>query len=156
MQPSIKNGLIVGSIGFFVTLVVSVLVGVCGPFVTLIAGAIAGWLTARATIYATQGECVKHSTISGAVAGTLMLFGQVLAGFITVMIFQTTNTPPPFGDLPQSGSEQVIFMIGGLIFGFCIGGFGILLGAGAGAGVGALAWRKPHPPIYEPPPQQTY
>ncbi|MEM8530026.1 MAG: hypothetical protein AAGF95_04235 [Chloroflexota bacterium] len=156
MQPSIKNGLIVGGIGFFITLVVSSIIGVCGPFIMLAGGAIAGLLTARATTYATQGACVKNSAISGAVAGMLMLFGQIIAAMLSLVILQATNTPPPFGSLPQSDAEQIGFWIGGLISGFCIGGFGVLLGAGAGAGAGAMAWRKPEHPTYGPPPQQTY
>ena len=145
MTPRVKYGLIVGSVGLFINLVVSTLVGVCGPLTTLVAGALAGWLAARAEARPIRSDSAKSGAMSGAIAGSLMLIGQLIGGIIALSLIQMSGAQPLVGHLPQNSGEQVIYWIAGAGVGLCFGILGVALGAGAGAAAGYLAWREPMP-----------
>jgi hypothetical protein len=84
-----------------------------------------------------------------------MLIGQIIGGIGAIMLIQSIGSQPLFGSLPTTDAEQVGYVVGGVIAGFCFGIFGIMLGAGAGAGVGYLTWKEPTPIVYSPQPQNT-
>ncbi|GAB4128236.1 MAG: hypothetical protein Fur005_44050 [Roseiflexaceae bacterium] len=152
MAPRIRYGLIVGGIGLVINALISVLVGICGPFVTMLAGALAGWLATRSGGEAIRSKQTTNGAIAGAITGSLMMIGQIIGGIAAIMLIQAMGSQPLFGSLPSNDAEQVGYVVGGVIAGFCFGIFGIMLGAGAGAGVGYLTWKAPTPAPYTPEP----
>ncbi len=144
MKPYLKFGLLVGIVGFFLIIPVTVAVGICGPGVTLLAGAVAGFLAAYKGQARMSREGGQSGAIAGAIAGMIMLLGQLLGGVITLGYLHQTQAKVPFGGLPSLSaplSELVGYYVGGLGFGLCLGVGGILLGAIAGGVAGALGAR---------------
>jgi hypothetical protein len=147
MSPRVKYGLIVGAIGFIINICASTFSGICGPFMALFAGAIAGLLTGREEVTASQGQSAQAGAVSGAIAGTGTLVSQLIAGVVVLAILPELDVELPFGQLPQAGNtaEQIGYWIGGLGAGFCFGLVGLVLAAGAGAAVAYFMY-KPQPP----------
>lgn len=143
MKPKVRYGLVVGSIGAVVNIGISALFGFCGPIATLVAGGLAGWLTARALIGVQRSESVAQGAMSGAIAGSLMLVGQVIGGIGALLLIQASGTQPIFGKLPTNGVENAAYWAAGIGVGLCFGVIGLLLGAGTGAGAAYLGWRAP-------------
>jgi hypothetical protein len=146
MQPRIKVGLIVGAVGLVLNICVSAAIGLCGPAVSLVGGAIAGFLAARQEQPATQGEGAKIGAISAAIAGALILIGQVIAAVGALALIQFSGMQMPFGQVPSASADpatQAIFYLSGLGTGVCFGLIGVVLAALAGAGTGYLGAGKP-------------
>ena len=145
MPPKIKVGLLVGAVGLVLNVCVSAAMGICGPAVSLIGGAIAGFLAARQEKPATQGEGAKIGAISAAIAGALILIGQIIAAVGALALIQFSGMQIPFGQVPAPSADpatQAIFYLSGLGTGLCFGLIGIFLAALAGAGTGYLGAGK--------------
>lgn len=141
MQPKIKIGLLVGVVGLVLNICVSAAIGLCGPAVSLLAGAVAGFFAARQEKPATKGEGAKVGAFSGAVAGAIVLVGQVIGAVGALAVMQATGAQLPFGQIPSASadaSQQIIFYVSGLATGICFGLIGAVLAALAGAGTGYL------------------
>ncbi|HAV79060.1 MAG TPA: hypothetical protein DCX53_17050 [Anaerolineae bacterium] len=142
MQPRIKLGLTIGAIGLVLNICVAGFIGLCGPVLSLIAGAVAGYLTTMQEKPATKSDGARAGAISGAVAGVLIIVGQILGGIGALIYIQSTGAPTLFGDVPSISSDPaqlVGYYIGGIGTGICFGVVGALLAAGTGAGAGYLA-----------------
>lgn len=141
MQPKIKLGLIVGVIGLVLNICVSGFIGVCGTGVSLLAGAVAGFLTGQQEKAASKGDGARAGATSGAIAGGLIIIGQILGGIAALAYFQFSGTQLPFGQVPPPSadpSQQIVYYLGGFGTGLCIGLIGLALAALAGAGTGYL------------------
>ena len=135
MKPRVKVGLIVGAIGAVLNICVAGFVGICGPVVLLLAGAVAGFFAAQQEKLETKAEAAHAGATAGAIAGGLIILGQVIGGVGALAYMQASGTQLPFGIIPSesdAGSAQLILSGAGSAFCFSI--FGILLAAGAGAG----------------------
>lgn len=149
MQPRIKFGLIVGAIGLVLNVCVSAFIGICGPFATLIAGGVAGYLAAQAEKAPTKGAGAQLGGLSGAIAGGLMLIGQLCGGVLALTFIQTQRIPM-FGTEPPDlgdGTATVMYYAFGLGTGLCFGLIGVALGAAGGAGAGYLGTPEPTAPM---------
>lgn len=145
MQPKIKVGLLVGAVGLVLNICVSAAIGLCGPAVSLVGGAIAGFLAARQEKPATQGEGAKIGAISAAIAGAMILIGQIIAAVGALALIQFSGMQMPFGQVPSTSADpatQAIFYLSGLGTGVCFGLIGVVLAALAGAGTGYLGAGK--------------
>jgi hypothetical protein len=141
MQPRIKLGLIVGAIGAVLNICVAAAVGVCGPAVSLVAGAIAGYFAAQQERPATKAEGARSGATAGAIAGGLIIVGQVIGGLGALFYMQASGAQLPFGNIPsasQGAPVQMIYYLSGAGTAICFGIVGTLLAAGAGAGTGYL------------------
>lgn len=157
MAAKIKFGLIVGAVGLIINIFVSFLVGICGPFIGFAAGAIAGWLTVRADRPTVRNTGVSLGTQAGAIAGALVLVGQLIGNIGGLLFIQSTQTEPLFGELPQTPEAQAGFWAAGIGVVICFGLLGLGLGAMGGAGAGYLATPEsgagpempppPYPPV---------
>lgn len=133
MSARIRLGLIVGAISLFITACAATFIGVCGPIVPLIAGGVAGYLTAKKEMLASQSEGGKAGAIAGAIAGGLSLIGQIIAGITSLlilpMIYQQMGAASP---IPPGSTANPIYWLSGAGTAFCIGLVGVVLAAGAG------------------------
>ena len=154
MKPRIRIGLTVGAIGLALNVCVATLVGFCGPFVSLIAGAIAGYLAVQQEKPTVKGEGAKIGATAGAIAGGLVIIGQVIGGVGALMFLQSSGGQFSFGAVPQTSSDpslQVVYYLTGMGTAFCFGLVGALLAAGAGAGAGYIATPdQPSAPLNPP------
>lgn len=142
MKSHIKIGLIVGIIGLFLNILVSLAIGICGPFTALIAGAVAGFITGRQEKGISKGDGARLGAISGGIVGALVLVGQMIGGFLTLSLFQVGEVPLPFGAVPPTSADsslQLIYYLSGLGVSLCFGLVGLALSALAGAGTGYLS-----------------
>ena len=141
MQPRIKLGLIVGAIGAVLNICVAGFVGLCGPVVSLLAGAAAGYFAAQQEKLGVKADGARAGATAGAIAGGLIIVGQIIGGVGALAFMQASGTQLPFGTIP-SGSDgtsvQLLYYLSGAGTAFCFGIFGTLLAAGAGAGTGYL------------------
>jgi hypothetical protein len=141
VQKGMKIGLIAGGVGLVVNILVSAVLGFCGPFVALLAGGAAGFFVVRGNPVASQKEGASLGATTGAIAGSLVLIGQLIGGIIALNIMLASGSDLPFGSLPDPSNqaEQIGFWVGGLGAGLCFGLVGIGLGAAGGALAGYLA-----------------
>lgn len=156
MQPRIRMGLIVGAIGAVLNACVSAAVGLCGPAVSLIGGAVAGYFAAQQEKAPAKSEGAKVGAISGAIAGGLILIGQVIGGIVALAFVQMSGMQVPFGSVPSASADpgqQVIFYVSGIGTGVCFGLVGAALAAMAGAGTGYLG--TPDQPAAPTSPEQS-
>ncbi len=142
MKPHVKFGLIVGAIGAVLNIGVATVMGLCGPGVALIAGAIAGFLAAKqAEALLSKSDGARMGGIAGAIAGSLILVGQLLGAIGALILIQQTGMELPVGSVPTAASEtaeQVGYYLGGLGTGVCFGVIGIIVAGLAGAAGGYL------------------
>lgn len=141
MQPRIRIGLIVGAIGAVLNICVSAAVGFCGPVVSLLAGAVAGYFAAQREKLATKSDGARAGATAGAIAGGLIILGQVIGGVGALFFLQSTGAQLPFGQVPTAAdgaSMQLIYYLTGAGTAICFGLVGTALAAGAGAGLGYL------------------
>ena len=142
MRPRIKYGLIAGGVGLVINAVVAMAVGICGPFVALLVGAAAGFFTAQQEKPLSKGEGAKAGLISGAVAGGLVLAGQILGAIGALLLLQASGAQTLFGSAPSTSSDepsQMIYYLSGVGVAMCFGLFGVLMSALSAAGVGYIA-----------------
>ena len=142
MQPRIKMGLSIGTIGLILNVCVSGFIGLCGPIVSLIAGGVAGYLTAQQEKLSTKSDGAKAGGIAGGIAGGLVIIGQLIGGVAALVFMQSSGAQIPFGEIPSFSSDPATiigYYLGGVGTGFCIGLVGALLAAGVGAGAGYFA-----------------
>ena len=148
MQPRIKVGLIVGAVGLVLNSCIGALMGICGPGISLIAGAAAGFLAAQREKATTKGNGARLGAVSGALAGALVLVGQVIGATGSLAFFQFSGTRLPIGQVPPPSAgpaAQLTYYAAGIGTGLCFGVIGILLAALAGAGTGYVG--TPDQPI---------
>jgi len=141
MQPRTKLGLAVGAIGLVLNICVSAFFGFCGPVLSLVAGGVVGYLTAQQEKLPTKGAGARAGAVSGGIAGTLIIVGQVIGGIAALIYFQTSGTDLPFGQAPTTGTDPsltALYYGSGFVTAFCFGLVGALLAAGTGAGAGYL------------------
>lgn len=142
MKPHVKFGLIVGAIGAALNICVATVMGLCGPGVALIAGAIAGFLAAKqAETLLSKSDGARMGGIAGAIAGSLILVGQLLGAIGALILIQQTGMELPVGSVPPAAAEaaeQVGYYLGGLGTGVCFGVIGIVVAGLAGAAGGYL------------------
>ena len=143
MNKSLKFGLIVGVVGLVIIIPISVLLGICGPGVSLLGGAVAGFLTGLFGKYINRMDGAKSGIVAGLISGFIMLFGQVLAGILALVFFQTTKMPI-FGVRPDysSPTAMITYYSSGLGTGVCFGVIGILFSALAGFLGGLIGVRQ--------------
>jgi hypothetical protein len=150
MQPRIRIGLIVGAIGLVLNICVSAFIGLCGPGFSLIAGAVAGFFAAQKERLGVKAEGAKAGATSGAVAGGLIIIGQLIGGIVALFLLQSTGAQAPFGQIPsvsEGASSQLVFYLSGAGASLCFGIIGALLAAGAGAATGYFGTSdQPAPP----------
>lgn len=142
MQPRTRMGLIVGVIGLVLNICVAGLVGICGPLVSLIAGGAAGFFAAQQEKLATKGDGARAGATAGAIAGGLIILGQIIGGLGALAYVQYSGAPVLFGTAPDASSPasfSLIYYLTGAGTAFCFGLVGAALAAGAGAGAGYLA-----------------
>ncbi len=142
MQPRIRVGLIVGSIGLVLNACIAGLVGLCGPVASLIAGGLAGFFAVQREKPVRRNDGAVIGATAGGITGGLMIIGQMLGGIATLVIFQMTGAQTIFGQVPSGGAASVGYYLSGLGTGFCFGVVGALLAAGVGAGVGYVATQE--------------
>ncbi len=153
MSDRVRLGLIVGVISLFLTACMATFIGLCGPVVPLIAGGVAGYLTVKKEMPASQSEGGKAGAISGAIAGGLSLIGQIIAGIASLVllpsIYQQLGVSSP---IPPGASSNAMYWLSGAGTAFCIGMVGVLLAAGAGfaAGYFGTSNRAPIAPTAPP------
>lgn len=154
MKPRVKMGLAVGAVGLALNACVAALIGFCGPVVSLVAGAVAGYLAVQQEKPMTKGEGSKIGAIAGAIAGGLVIIGQVIGGVGALAFLQYSGVQFGIGTVPQPSSDpsvQAIYYLTGMGTAFCFGLVGALLAAGAGAGTGYMATREqPAMPLNPP------
>lgn len=153
MKPRTRIGLIVGAIGLLLNICVSGFIGLCGPVFSLIAGGVAGFLAAQQERLGVKGEGARAGATAGAIAGGLMILGQLIGGVATLLYYQVAGADTLFGQVPSGGAESIGYYLGGLGTGICFGLVGTALAAGAGAGAGYLATQEgpqSGPPSNEP------
>ncbi len=141
MQPRIKIGLIVGAIGAVLNICVAGFIGLCGPVVSLLAGAVAGYFAAQQEKLGVKADGARAGATAGAIAGGLIILGQVIGGVGALFFIQSSGTQLPFGTVPSGSdgaSAQLIYYLSGAGTAICFGIIGALLAAGAGAGTGYL------------------
>ena len=140
MQPRTRIGLIVGVIGLVLNICVAGFLGFCGPFLSLVAGGIAGYLATQQEKPFTKNQAARVGATAGAIAGGLIIVGQIIGGLGALAYMQSTGSTTPFGQMPDLGdpAAQVGFYGGGIATALCFGVIGALLAAGAGAGAGYL------------------
>lgn len=140
MQPRVTYGLVAGAIGLVINICISTAIGLCGPFVALLAGAAAAFFAARAENAPTKNDGARLGAISGAIAGGLILVGQLIGGVGALVLTMSMGIQPIIGTIPESSdvAGQALFLIVGLGVGLCFGLVGVALSALAGAGTGYL------------------
>jgi hypothetical protein len=146
MRPRFKAGLIVGLIGLVLNVCVSIVFGFCGPLITSLAGVLAGFWAANQEKAPSKGDGARLGLVAGAIAGGLMLVGQMLGGIGALLWVQSSGMPPIFGTVPSASaglSQQVLYYGTGLLTGVCFGAVGAALAALAGAGGGYLGTPTP-------------
>jgi len=156
MQPRTRIGLIVGAIGLVLNICVAGFVGFCGPLVSLIAGGAAGFFAAQQERLLTKSDGARAGATAGAIAGGLIIVGQIIGGLGALAYIQYSGTPIPFGTVPDASgpaSFSLIYYLSGVGTALCFGAVGALLAAGAGAGAGYLA--TPDQPLTPPPSQMN-
>jgi hypothetical protein len=81
MSPQIKFGLIVGGIGFLLNICISVTpFGWSGGWVLAgLVGGLASFLAVRAQPLLPAGDAARAGSISGLIAGALLLLGELIA-----------------------------------------------------------------------------
>ncbi len=140
MKPRVKYGLIVGVAGMLLNVCVSAAMGVCGPVMSLLAGAIAGFLTGQAEKAPEPGDGARLGAISGLIAGSLVLVGQLVGGAGVLAFVQFAEIPIGFGTVPQT--SDLVGTAGywgiGLGVAVCFGLVGLVLSALTGAAGGYL------------------
>ena len=155
MQPRTRVGLIVGVIGLVLNVCVSGAVGLCGPFVSLLAGAVAGFFAAQQEKLATKGDGARAGATAGAIAGGLIIIGQLIGGVAALFLLQNTGAQLPFGQIPSAAdgaTSQIIFYLSGAGTALCFGVVGAALAAAAGAGAGYLGTNEQAaPPSFNTP-----
>jgi hypothetical protein len=142
MQARTKVGLIVGAIGLVLNICVAGFVGICGPLVSLIAGGVAGFFTAQQEKLATKSDGGRAGAVSGAIAGGLIILGQIIGGVGALAFMQNSGTTPLVGSVPDVSADpsfQAIYYATGLGTALCFGIIGAGLAAGAGYGGGYFA-----------------
>jgi hypothetical protein len=83
----IKIGVIVGMISFFVSSFFTFGGGFCcGLFISIGAGSISGLLTTRYANIGTRENASRFGTVAGGIAGSFVLLGQTLGGFLPSLI----------------------------------------------------------------------
>lgn len=151
MQPRTRLGLIVGAIGLVLNICVAGFLGFCGPVVSLIAGGVAGFFAAQQEKLLTKADGARAGATAGAIAGGLIILGQVIGGLGALAYFQFSGTPLPFGTAPDASSPAsmtLLYYLSGAGTALCFGAVGTLLAAGAGAGAGYLG--TPDQPVSPP------
>jgi len=157
MQPRIKLGLTVGTIGLVLNICVAGFVGFCGPVLSLIAGGIAGFLTVQQEKPVTKGDGARAGAISGVIAGALIILGQIIGAVGALVYFQSSGVEIPFGQVPSAGGDpamSIAYYGAGFATAFCFGLVGALLAAGTGAGAGYLATTEQAEVIMPPTPTE--
>ncbi|NPA93656.1 MAG: hypothetical protein GXO56_08270 [Chloroflexi bacterium] len=150
MSKPVKFGLLVGAIGLVTNACISALLGLCGPGVSLIAGAVVGYLIGHQAVGKAQAG--KDGALGGAVAGVLLLVGQIIGGLLALVIIQHVPSQggwlqPPSPSAP--GSEIALYYMGGLGAGVCFGLIDIAIAALGGTLVARWTAQEEAPP---PPP----
>jgi hypothetical protein len=133
-------GLIAGGIGLVINICISTAIGLCGPFVSLLVGAAAGFFAAQAEKAPTKNDGARLGAVSGAIAGGLVLVGQLIGSVGALVLTMSMDVQPIIGSMPESSdvAGQATFLLAGLGVGLCFGLVGVLLSALAGAGTGYL------------------
>lgn len=152
MQPRIRIGLIVGTIGLALNVCVAGFVGFCGPFLSLVAGGIAGFFAARQEKPLTKGDGARAGATAGGIAGGLIIVGQVIGGVAALYLMQARGMDTILGQVPGAASgaaAQATFYLGGVGTALCFGIVGALLAAATGAGAGYLGTTEQ--PVSTPP-----
>jgi len=142
MSGQVKYGLIVGGIGLVINACASAFVGLCGPFVMLLVGALAGFLTAREARLPSKSEASRTGATAGAIAGALMVIGQLIGGFIALLFVQMSGATPLLGSPPNAVDGvgmNAFYYLSGFGASLCFGLVGMALSAGASAGCAYLA-----------------
>jgi hypothetical protein len=139
MKQHVKIGLIVGVVGAVLNSCVSLLFGLCGPVVSIVAGIVAGFLSIHKQYGIEKKEAGKLGAISGAAAGAVIIFGQVLAAIGSLAITQAMGLPLLFNTgYPPTASDgiaaQISYYLVGAVTGACLGLFGLILASAAGYG----------------------
>jgi hypothetical protein len=125
---------------------VSTVFGFCGPLITSLAGALAGFWAASQEKVSSKGEGARLGAVAGAIAGGLMLIGQMLGGVGALLWVQLSGMPPFWGTVPSASAglaQQVLYYGTGLLTGVCFGAVGVALSTLAGAGGGYLSTPAP-------------
>lgn len=154
MKPRVKMGLAVGAVGLALNVCVAAFMGICGPLVSLLAGAAAGYLAVQQEKPTMKGEGAKVGAIAGAIAGGLVIIGQIIGGVGALAFIQYSGIQFGFGSVPQASSDpslQAIYYLSGMGTAFCFGIVGALLAAGAGAGTGYVATSEQPAMPFDPP-----
>lgn len=154
MKPRVKMGLAVGAVGLALNVCVAAFMGICGPLVSLIAGAAAGFFAVQQEKPTVKGEGAKIGAIAGAIAGGLVIVGQIIGGVGALAFIQYSGAQSIFGAVPSPASDpssQLIYYLSGMGTAFCFGIVGALLAAGAGAGTGYVATQEQPPMPLNPP-----
>ncbi len=135
MSARVKFGLIAGGIGLVLTACFSVVMGCCGPLVALAAGAAAGYFAVKGEPATSQSEGGKSGAVAGAIAGALTLVGQILGGFVALMV--TPSLMKEFGNYSYGPlTNQGSYWFGGTAAALCFGLLGTALAAAAGFAAG--------------------
>jgi hypothetical protein len=150
VTPRVKFGLIAGTVGLLLNVLVSAAFGFCGPLVALVAGGAAGLLASQQEKSPTNADGARMGAVAGAIAGALVLIGQLIGGLGVLTLFQTGNVSTVFGPPPGSGSDPsltAIYYLSGLGVAACFGMVGIALAALGGAGGAYLGTRTEPAPM---------
>ena len=139
MKHHIKIGLIIGAIGLVLNSCVAFIVGFCGPVTSVVAGAVAGYLSVQNARGLTKKEGAKLGAISAAVAGALILVGQVFGAVAALFFIQQFNLPLILGGTPPTPADgplvHLMYYAIGAGAGFVIGLIGLGLAALVGYGI---------------------
>jgi hypothetical protein len=145
MQPRIKMGLAIGTVGLALNICVSGFIGFCGPLVSLIAGGAAGFLAAQQEKLPARSDGAKAGATAGGIAGALVIIGQLIGGMAALAYMQMSGAQVPFGEVPTANSDPALmvgYYLGGIGTGLCFGIVGAILAAGVGAGAGYMATQE--------------
>ncbi len=148
MFGALRTGLIFGLAGAIVVTACLLIGGVLAGLPTALgAVALLGWgagYAAAKTSRARPGQAIGRGMVAGLIAGTLVLFGSILAGTLSATLLRESL------DVWLQRLSYIIRIDvdvlpyirgGGLIGGFCLGLVNLGLMAAAGA-VGGWTWRR--------------
>jgi hypothetical protein len=134
----LKSGIILGVIGFVLTIGVSIFSPLCALCIGILLGLAAGYLAGVFDRPLDSGSAAKRGAGAGALAGFLMIFGQLIAAALNAGTMQDTGLQG-FNDMFGAQPVDAATIWGAQIFAACcIGLLNIGILAGLGAAGGAL------------------
>ncbi len=138
MPGRLKSGLLFALVGFPVGLGVGFLANACTPPVAALLGAAAGYLAAQWEAAPTVARARRAGALAGLLTGVAHTLGSLAGGALaalwasqTVLEWLIQNRGFP--------ADSSLFWLSTAATMSCIGGLGLLLGAGFGA-LGGAAW----------------